>query len=133
MPRFSTSFLSVSYIVLFLSFPVVGVSDAAEVQYSSCQGGDSGLSGQNGIVYCEPLESQEFWVGKGYVVDGSLSKYPAGADRFNKVSIETNNCVSGNCVRIEIPQYGTKHSFNISVSAGIVLWDIFNKLQAGNH
>lgn len=29
---------------------------------------------------------------------------------------------------IEIPQYGTKHSFNISVSAGIVLWDIFNKI-----
>ena len=25
---------------------------------------------------------------------------------------------------IEIPQYGTKHSFNISVSAGIVLWEI---------
>ncbi|WP_347840028.1 RNA methyltransferase [uncultured Draconibacterium sp.] len=30
---------------------------------------------------------------------------------------------------IEIPQYGTKHSFNISVSAGIVLWDIFQKMQ----
>ena len=29
---------------------------------------------------------------------------------------------------IEIPQYGTKHSFNISVSAGIILWDIFQKL-----
>lgn len=29
---------------------------------------------------------------------------------------------------IEIPQYGTKHSFNISVSAGIVLWDVFQKL-----
>ena len=29
---------------------------------------------------------------------------------------------------IEIPQYGTKHSFNISVSAGIVLWDLFNKM-----
>ena len=29
---------------------------------------------------------------------------------------------------IEIPQYGTKHSFNISVSAGIVLWDVFNKM-----
>jgi tRNA G18 (ribose-2'-O)-methylase SpoU len=25
---------------------------------------------------------------------------------------------------IEIPQFGTKHSFNISVSCGIVLWDI---------
>lgn len=30
---------------------------------------------------------------------------------------------------IEIPQYGTKHSFNISVSAGIVLWDIFQKVK----
>ncbi len=31
---------------------------------------------------------------------------------------------------IEIPQYGTKHSFNISVSAGIVLWDVFQKIQS---
>jgi tRNA G18 (ribose-2'-O)-methylase SpoU len=28
---------------------------------------------------------------------------------------------------IEIPQFGTKHSFNIVVSAGIVLWDLFLK------
>lgn len=28
---------------------------------------------------------------------------------------------------IEIPQLGTKHSLNISVSAGIVVWDIFTK------
>jgi len=30
---------------------------------------------------------------------------------------------------IEIPQLGSKHSLNISVSAGIVIWDIFQKLQ----
>ncbi len=30
---------------------------------------------------------------------------------------------------IEIPQFGTKHSFNISVSAGIVMWDIFSKMK----
>lgn len=30
---------------------------------------------------------------------------------------------------IEIPQLGTKHSLNISVSAGIVIWDMFRKLQ----
>ena len=29
---------------------------------------------------------------------------------------------------IEIPQFGTKHSFNIVVSAGIVLWDLFSKM-----
>ncbi len=32
---------------------------------------------------------------------------------------------------IEIPQFGTKHSFNIVVSAGIVLWDFFAKLRLG--
>lgn len=30
---------------------------------------------------------------------------------------------------IEIPQSGVKHSFNISVSAGIVLWDFYTKLR----
>lgn len=33
--------------------------------------------------------------------------------------------VSDGCV--EIPQFGTKHSFNVSVSAGIVLWDFVKK------
>ena len=31
---------------------------------------------------------------------------------------------------IEIPQYGTKHSLNISVSTGVVLWDLFAKIKA---
>lgn len=30
---------------------------------------------------------------------------------------------------IEIPQLGTKHSLNISVSAGIVVWDLFQKIK----
>jgi 23S rRNA (guanosine2251-2'-O)-methyltransferase len=30
---------------------------------------------------------------------------------------------------IEIPQFGIKHSFNVSVCVGIVLWDLFNKLM----
>lgn len=33
---------------------------------------------------------------------------------------------------IEIPQFGTKHSFNIAVSAGIILWDFFSKLNLSN-
>jgi 23S rRNA (guanosine2251-2'-O)-methyltransferase len=32
---------------------------------------------------------------------------------------------------IEIPQFGTKHSFNIVVSAGIVLWDFYSKIVHG--
>ena len=29
---------------------------------------------------------------------------------------------------VEIPQHGTKHSFNVSVSVGIVLWDLSRKI-----
>lgn len=30
---------------------------------------------------------------------------------------------------IEIPQYGTKHSFNVTVSVGIVLWEVIRKVK----
>lgn len=31
---------------------------------------------------------------------------------------------------IEIPQYGTKHSLNVSVAAGIVMWDFYKQLDS---
>ena len=37
-----------------------------------------------------------------------------------EIMTEVNDCV-------EIPQFGTKHSINISVSVGIVIWDVINK------
>lgn len=30
---------------------------------------------------------------------------------------------------LEIPQFGTKHSFNVAISAGIVLWELSKKLE----
>jgi len=30
---------------------------------------------------------------------------------------------------LEIPQFGTKHSLNVSVCAGIVIWECFNKFK----
>ena len=32
---------------------------------------------------------------------------------------------------LEIPQYGTKHSLNISVATGVVVWDFFTKIKFG--
>ncbi len=31
---------------------------------------------------------------------------------------------------VEIPQFGTKHSLNISVSAGVAIWDVWRKITA---
>jgi tRNA G18 (ribose-2'-O)-methylase SpoU len=63
-------------------------------------------------------------------------------DNFSPVKGEKYAIVLGNEVRgvqqqvidqsdacIEIPQFGTKHSFNVSVTTGIVLWDLYTKLK----
>ncbi len=47
----------------------------------------------------------------------------------NEVKGVQQDVVSVSDYCIEIPQYGTKHSLNISVSVGVVLWDIFKKMR----
>ena len=47
----------------------------------------------------------------------------------NEVKGVQQNVVDLCDLSIEIPQLGTKHSLNISVSAGIVLWDLFIKIK----
>ena len=47
----------------------------------------------------------------------------------NEVKGVQQEVVSASDLCIEIPQLGTKHSLNISVSCGVVLWDLFNKLK----
>ncbi len=48
----------------------------------------------------------------------------------NEVKGVAQEIVSASDVVLEIPQYGTKHSLNISVSAGVVVWDLWSKLNA---
>ena len=47
----------------------------------------------------------------------------------NEVKGVQQEIVSTSNYCIEIPQFGTKHSLNISVSAGVVLWDLFKKFK----
>ena len=47
----------------------------------------------------------------------------------NEVKGVEQAIVSASDKVIEIPQYGTKHSLNISVSSGVVIWDLFQKLH----
>ena len=47
----------------------------------------------------------------------------------NEVKGVSQEVVSKCDLVIEIPQYGTKHSLNISVSAGVVVWDFWAKLN----
>ncbi len=46
----------------------------------------------------------------------------------NEVKGVSQDVVDRCTASIEIPQFGTKHSLNVSVSAGIVLWEFFKKM-----
>ncbi len=48
----------------------------------------------------------------------------------NEVKGVSQEVVSACDLVLEIPQFGTKHSLNISVSAGVVVWDIWSKYWA---
>ena len=71
-------------------------------------------------------------------VEGSTMLGNLQLDREKKYAIVMGNEVKGvqqevvdacdGC--IEIPQYGTKHSLNVSVTTGIVLWEFANKLMS---
>ena len=46
----------------------------------------------------------------------------------NEVKGVQQNVVSACDAVLEIPQFGSKHSLNISVSVGVVLWDLISKM-----
>jgi tRNA G18 (ribose-2'-O)-methylase SpoU len=59
---------------------------------------------------------------------------PSATDKYalffgNEVSGVSDEVMQQIDACIEIPQFGTKHSFNIVVSAGIILWDFYAKLN----
>ena len=64
-----------------------------------------------------------------------LNNYqPDKSDKYALIFGNEVNGVSDEAMQlidtcIEIPQFGTKHSFNIVVSAGLILWDFFAKLK----
>lgn len=71
-------------------------------------------------------------------VEGSVSLEDFEVDTEKKYALIFGNEVFGvseeavqnSDLCIEIPQLGTKHSLNISVSAGIVIWDLFAKIRS---
>lgn len=96
----------------------------------------------NWTYYIEPLMAIEQLRKQGYKIiaieqaEKSIMLNQFGTTEDEKYALIFGNEVNGvsdevmkvidTC--IEIPQFGTKHSFNIVVSAGIVLWDFFTKL-----
>lgn len=104
----------------------LGAEDTVDWMYFAHVREALGRLRQDGYVLCAVEQAQ-----------GSVMLNELSPDKGKKYAVIFGNEVKGVCqpavdacdLCIEIPQYGTKHSLNVSVSAGIVLWDLFTKLS----
>jgi tRNA G18 (ribose-2'-O)-methylase SpoU len=91
----------------------------------------------NSVEAVDKLKKEGYIVYSVEQAEGSIMLDELTLDRSKKYAVVMGNEVKGvqqevidhsdGC--IEIPQYGTKHSLNVSVTAGIVIWDLFKKLH----
>ena len=83
------------------------------------------------------LKSEGYYIYSVEQVEGSIMLENLQLDYTKKYAVVLGNEVKGvqqevvdisdGC--IEIPQYGTKHSLNVSTTAGIIIWDFFKLLK----
>ena len=89
------------------------------------------------IVALENLKVRDYTIFSIEQTENSLSLETLQLDKNKKYAVILGHEVHGvkqevvnasdGC--IEIPQFGTKHSLNVSVTAGIVVWDFFKQLR----
>ncbi|MDE6879542.1 MAG: RNA methyltransferase [Odoribacter sp.] len=96
---------------------------------------------QDTLEVVEKLQTEGYRIFAAEQTENSHSLEQFQLNTTDKYAIIFGNEVKGvrqdviNCSEgcIEIPQFGTKHSFNISVSVGIILWELtrplLNKLK----
>jgi tRNA G18 (ribose-2'-O)-methylase SpoU len=92
---------------------------------------------KNALDAVEELKQNGYTVYSVEQAQGSIMLDECELDKGKKYAVVLGNEVKGvqqevvnhshGC--IEIPQSGTKHSLNVSVAAGIVIWDLYGKLK----
>lgn len=90
----------------------------------------------DGVTLIDELHAQGYYVYAVEQVEGSVSLEKLSLSSDKKYAVVLGNEVKGvqqgvvdKCdACLEIPQYGTKHSLNVSVTAGLVIWDFFKQL-----
>lgn len=89
------------------------------------------------VSLVDRLKSEGYTVCAIEQVNGSVNMLDFAVDKEKKYAVILGNEVKGvnqevvdkvdYC--IELPQYGTKHSLNVSITAGIVMWHFFTALK----
>lgn len=87
---------------LLLIAIAASASPALAVQKGDCSA-EGNLVGRADIVFCEPWEISTWWQ-TDYVRDGSkTAPAPATSDQMTETSIVTSGCISGSCLKVNMP------------------------------
>lgn len=92
---------------------------------------------ENTVAVVASLKANGYTVLAIEQVEGSVSLNDFAIDNNRKYAVILGNEVKGvqqsvvdQCdACIELPQFGTKHSLNVSVTAGIVIWEFSKQIQ----
>lgn len=103
----------------------LGADESVEWEHSS-----------DALALIQKLKSEGYKIAALEQAEGSvmLNDFePLASDRYafvlgNEVFGVSDSLIEQCDVCLEIPQFGTKHSLNVSVSAGIVAWDFVSKI-----
>ena len=104
----------------------LGAEDSVEWEYVD-----------NVVNLVENLQENGYQVCAIEQVNGSVNLLDFSVDKSAKYAVVRGNEVKGvkqevvdkaDCC-IELPQYGTKHSLNVSITAGIVMWQLFSTMR----
>ena len=104
----------------------LGATESVEWEYA-----------ENTLDVIKKLQQENIKIASVEQAENSIKLQDFTVDKSQKYAIVMGNEVKGvqqevvdaSDYCIEIPQYGTKHSLNISVTTGIVIWDLFKKLK----
>ena len=91
----------------------------------------------SGVEVVKELRAKAYQVFAVEQAQGSISLQNFKVEQETKVALVFGNEVKGvsqdimNVVdgAIEVPQFGTKHSLNISVCLGVVVWELFRQMM----
>ena len=95
---------------------------------------------QDSVQAVSALKKEGYKIASIEQADESISLEQFYMKRDEKLALVFGNEVKGvmdqlvkeSDVVIEIPQFGNKHSINVSVSIGIIVWDLISKLNFRN-
>jgi tRNA G18 (ribose-2'-O)-methylase SpoU len=104
----------------------LGATDTVEWEYV-----------EDTAALCDRLRNEGYQIAAIEQADQSVSLEDYQLDGNDKLAVVFGNEVFGVEDKVvekadlclEIPQFGTKHSLNVSVSVGIVLWDLVKKIK----